>query len=128
MSISTAQLPKKKDSRHVINQPAHGLSLMGNDLPLPAYVDASNEIQPADASDPAKTKAFFVTRIIDADNVEIMHTGFLSVPSHGLTVGDYYYVSDSTPGALVGTAPSQNDIVVYVVNSDTLNLIDKRII
>lgn len=111
---------------------AHGITLSGinNNLPKPVYIDTvSSSVELADANDPQEQKALFVVDVIDANTLLLQQVGFLNATSHGLAVGNYYYIDPTTPGELTGTAPAfpdGNDICVYVVTADELLLIDNR--
>lgn len=111
----------------IINQPAHGFTIAGT-IPLPAYVDPVDDlVKLAQANNSATTSAFFITEIIDTDNFKIKNTGTITAVAHGLSVGSYYYLSDTVAGT-VTTSPSIaiNDVCFYVVDPDTLVLVDFR--
>jgi len=108
---------------------AHGLSITNN-IPLPVFIDVVNgTLGLSDNNDPDKGKAFFVVDILGTDDVLIQNDGFLLAPGHGLDVGNYYFLSETTPGEWQSTLPSggsTNEIGMYVVSTDILLLINNR--
>lgn len=110
-----------------INQPGHGFTI-SNNVPLPAYVDTSGVVQLAQANSLNTLSAFYIVEITDVNNFVIQNNGFLPATSHGLSVGEYYFLSDTTAGDITITEPldSINDVVLFVIDPDTLLLVDNR--
>jgi hypothetical protein len=128
-AVPTQQSTKafvQRDHIRLINQPGHGFSLTNN-IPLPAFLNGST-VELAQADDENTLSAFFITRIIDANNFEIRFNGIHEVPSHGLTVGNYYYLDNSIAGEVTIAEPlnSLDDVVFYVLDGNNLVLIDNR--
>lgn len=106
---------------------AHGLTLPAGFPLMAVYVNSgTGVITPADATAFATCKAFFITEIIDANTLEFQHDGFIEYAAHGLTVGEYYFVTDTGNGGFTLTPPVISDTGFYVVDSNTLLLIDNR--
>lgn len=110
-----------------ITQTAHGFVITGN-IPLPAYVDENdNLVKLAKATSLTTTSAFFITEIIDANSFKIKSSGIVTATAHGLALGNYYYLSVATAGAVTSSPPAAiNDLCFYVVDADTLLLVDSR--
>lgn len=110
-----------------IEKTAHGLSLPGSFTLMAVYVDnATGDILPADATATSTQKTGFVTTIYDANNVRVQLTGFLLATAHGLTVGEYYYVTDAGDGGFSPTPGTVNDVAFFVWDSNHLVLVDNR--
>jgi len=110
-----------------ILKPSHGFSLTNN-IPLPAYFDPSTGLTLAQANDFDTLKAFFITKVIDSNNVEIKQSGIHNAPKHGLNVGEYYFLSPSNAGELISVDPITeiSEVCVHVLDTNTLLLIDNR--
>lgn len=65
-----------------------------------------------------------VDTVVDANNFKIRYGGDLASAAHGLTVGNEFYLSAGSAGALVDTAPSTAGQVVlklgFVRDANTL--------
>jgi hypothetical protein len=65
-----------------------------------------------------------VTEIIDTDNFKFASVGQAVVSTHGLTVGQYYYVSPDTAGQLVISPPTgiteYSNPIVYALDDDRI--------
>lgn len=105
-------------------QAGHGLSLTNN-VPIPAY-SVGGVITPALANVSTTLQAFYVTRIIDADTLELKHSEVFEAPGHGLVVGQYYYLSDTTAGGVDVTPGAIDAPAFYVISPDVITLIDNR--
>ncbi len=112
-----------------VTKPAHGFTLTDN-IPLPAYFDSGTGLTLSQADDADTLKAVFITKIIDANTVEIKHSGIHFAPSHGLTQGSYYFLSQTVAGdsTSFNFITGINDPVFFVIDSDTLLLLDNRAI
>ena len=64
--------------------------------------------QKADHTDRDKLAIGLVTSVTDSDNFEISFNGPTTVNSHGLTVGEYYFTSTTTPGTITSTKQWEN--------------------
>lgn len=111
----------------VLQATAHGLSLPSGHTLMGVYVDAgTGDILPADASASISQKRFFVTEIIDANTLKIQSNGFRTIPSHGYTIGEEYFTTDAGDGGFSVTPGTINDICFYVIDNNTILLIDNR--
>lgn len=110
-----------------INQPGHGFTIT-NGVPLPAY-SAPGGIALAQSDNANTLTAFFIIEIIDVDNFVIaVGTRRINATGHGLTVGQYYFLSETTPGQIVLTLGDRaiKDVCLYVVDANTLIIKDNR--
>ena len=55
-----------------------------------------------------------VTAVADSNNFTIAQSGRFELSSHGLTVGQWYYLSSAAAGGLVTTEPAISQPIVYV--------------
>ena len=55
-----------------------------------------------------------VTAVADSNNFTIAQSGRFELSSHGLTVGQWYYLSAAAAGGLVTTEPAISQPIVYV--------------
>ena len=55
-----------------------------------------------------------VTAVADSNNFTIAQSGRFELSSHGLTVGQWYYLSSAAAGGLVTTEPVISQPIVYV--------------
>lgn len=79
---------------------AHGFSLLDSVYTLAGTYEKA-------LADNAETLGtHVVVEVVDVDTVILAQVGRFEVPSHGLSLGDYYYTSDSTAGLLTATEPS----------------------
>ena len=117
----------ESNDKLIANTPTpHGFTITNN-IPLPATISSSTgDIILADGSDAAKQKTFFISKILSPTSL-LLRGDFLNSPSHGLNVGEWYFVSDTVPGELVSVAPAApNDVAVFVFDANTLILLEKR--
>jgi len=82
-----------------VNQVGHGLSV-GEAV----YYDGANW-QLAQANDAMTLATHLVYQVADVDNFTLIQSGYMT-GFVGLTPGDYYFVSATTPGALQNTDPT----------------------
>jgi len=65
-----------------------------------------------------------VTEVVDANNFKFVSVGQVSIPSHGLVVGDYYTLSAITAGLLVQNETeyigNYHSNIVHVLDANTL--------
>lgn len=110
-----------------VNKVAHGLTLPVGFPLMAIYVDSgTGNIVAADASLATTVKAAFVIEIVDVDNLKMQTTGWFKSDAHGLTPGNYYYVTDAGDGGFSTTPGTINDIAFFVFDSDHLILLDNR--
>lgn len=83
-------------SRRQINQSSHGLSLL--DV---VYFDGTYSKSIADNLDNARKTTEVVVGVTDTDNFMLKSFGYVTISSHGLTVGEWYCLSTTTAGDLV---------------------------
>ena len=96
-------------------QPAHGFSVL-----TPIYHDGV-ELKAAQAN-ASNTLATYVVTEISTNAFTATKFGVVEVPSHGLTVGEFYYTATDTAGGITSTEPlfGYSNPVLYV--QDTLNI------
>ena len=65
-----------------------------------------------------------VIEVSDSDNFIAADIGRVEVPTHGFTVGEYYFLSDATPGLPVTTEPSTgfSNPLFYVEDANILHI------
>ena len=61
-----------------------------------------------------------VTAVADSNTFTVAQSGRFELSSHGLTVGQWYYLDASTAGGLTTTEPSISQPLVYVEGSNHL--------
>lgn len=104
-----------------ITQTAHGFAV-GNAI----YHNGTNW-QKAKADAIATLGTHIVTFVPGANYFFASQIGRCYVPSHGLTIGEFYYVSDVTAGALTTTEPTTySNPLVYVESADYLHVLPFR--
>jgi hypothetical protein len=89
------------------------------------YHDGTNW-QKAQADDPS-TLGTHVIISKSGNDYEVCQAGRVTVSSHGLTVGEYYFTSSVTAGLLTATEPNQySNPLVYVEDANTLHILPFR--
>ena len=107
----------------VVEQAVHGLTIPSNGV-LPLYHDGGGYVEAQ--ADFATTVADVVAIGIPSTNLILLQSsGFLSVPAHGLTLGEWYALDPNFAGALVlaSTLTVGVDIVqnvIFVPSADVL--------
>lgn len=112
----------------LVTQNAHGFVLTNN-VPIPAYVNGSGTVVAAQADDANTLTAFFITEIVNVNQFRTFPGGFFfNAPSHGLVVGDYYFLSETVAGGITNSpnAGQIQDPVFFVFDANTLILLDNR--
>jgi len=72
-------------------------------------------------ADSASTLALgVVTEVADSNTFTVAQSGRFTISSHGLTVGQWYYLDASTAGALTATEPSISQPLVYVESASVV--------
>ena len=61
-----------------------------------------------------------VTEVADSNTFTVAQSGRFTISSHGLTVGQWYYLDASTAGALTATEPSISQPLVYVESASVV--------
>lgn len=123
---ATVNLSKPDSLIADITIAAHGLTFPAGLNLMAAYITALGVVTPANASILTSTKGVFVTAILDANTIRTQTSGFLSYAAHGLTVGDYYYVTDTGDGSFSSTPGTINDVSFLAFDDNNLLLIDNR--
>ena len=59
-----------------------------------------------------------VTAVADSNTFTVAQSGRFELSSHGLTVGQWYYLSASAAGGLVTTEPTISQPIVYVESAN----------
>jgi len=115
-SISTAITFCEHQTSSVIRiqQAAHGFPVM-----TPLY-KGSTEWGRAKADSVDTLSSIVVTNIIDADTFEATQIGRLHSMSHGMTVGEYYYLSDTESGTLSLIKPELAHPVLLVEDENNV--------
>ena len=72
-------------------------------------------------ADSASTLALgVVTAVADSNTFTVAQSGRFTISSHGLTVGQWYYLDASTAGALTATEPAISQPLVYVESASVV--------
>ena len=61
-----------------------------------------------------------VTAVADSNTFTVAQSGRFTISSHGLTVGQWYYLDASTAGALTATEPAISQPLVYVESASVV--------
>ena len=61
-----------------------------------------------------------VTEVADSNTFTVAQSGRFTISSHGLTVGQWYYLDASTAGALTATEPSISQPLIYVESASVV--------
>lgn len=85
-------------------------SYLESSIPAPSHTFVSGDLwkpvtialtlAQADTEEHAETLGL-LSAIVDADTIKIVQSGVVTRTAHGLTVGDVYFLSDTTAGSLV---------------------------
>lgn len=98
-----------------LNQAAHGFSVLDA-----VYTDGATW-QLAQADDSETLATHLVIEVEDVNNVILAQAGRFEITGHGLTLGEYYYTSESVAGQITATEPSTFSNPIVLV--DTVNTI-----
>lgn len=101
-----------------LNQVAHGFSV-GDGI----YHNGTSFVK--GQADDADTLAYYVVvEVSDDDNIIAADFGRIEVPSHGFTVGQYYFLSSDTAGLPTTTEPATgfSNPLFYVESTDFLQV------
>lgn len=108
-----------------VNQAAHGFSA------LDVIFNASGTWTKARADNVATLGIAIVSSVTDANNFTLTTLGHVTSTAHGLTVGQYYYLSATVDGVLDINPPAASignysNPVVYVLDVNTLLMLPWR--
>ena len=67
-----------------------------------------------------------VTEVADSNNFTVAQSGRFELSSHGLTVGQWYYLSADAAGGLVTTEPAISQPIVYVESASFIYVYQYR--
>jgi len=107
-----------------VTQATHGFVV------LDAIYNNAGTWTKAQANSPNTLGIGIVTKVVDGDNFKFMSVGHALITGHGLTIGDYYYVSPTTAGVITETIPSAEGQyqapICYVIDANTLLILPWR--
>lgn len=108
-----------------VTQASHGLT--GR---VPVYYNTSTNLWTAAQANAGTTLGTHLAKVIDSNTLLIVQSGIFPDTSHGLTAGQYYFVSDSTAGTLTVTEPtavgSFSNPMIYVTDANTYIVLGYR--
>lgn len=108
-----------------VTQTGHGLT--GR---VPVYYNTSTNLWTAAQANAGNTLGTHLAKVIDSNTLLIVQSGIFPDPTHGLTAGQYYFVSDSVAGTLTVTEPtavgSFSNPVLYVTDANTYIVLGYR--
>lgn len=63
-----------------------------------------------------------VSKVVDTDNFVVSYSGVVEIPSHGLTIGEYYWLDQTTAGSITSTQPTSGiqQSILHVRDANTL--------
>ena len=97
-----------------ITQSSHGLAVKD------AIRHTGSAWAKAQANDAATLALGIVTEVADSNTFTVAQSGRFTLSSHGLTVGQWYYLSSSSAGGLVTTEPDISQPIVYVESANVI--------
>ena len=74
----------------------------------------------AQADDTSTLALGIVTAVADSNNFTVAQAGRFTISSHGLTVGQWFYLSADTAGGLTSTEPAISQPIVYVESASVI--------
>jgi microcystin-dependent protein len=97
-------------------QAAHGFSLL-----TPIYHNGTTWVKAM--ANQSTTLAMYIVTDVSTNSFTAAKFGAVEVTSHGLTVGEYYYVSSSVLGGIITTEPlfGFSNPVLYVVDANNIH-------
>jgi len=98
----------------LVNQVGHGFS------PLDVIRLSGGTYVLAQANSSTTLGQFVVSTIVDVDNFILVQSGQATIPAHGLTIDEYYFLSDTVAGGLSITAPNLSNPMLYVQDANTV--------
>ena len=101
-----------------VEQTSHGFSV-GNGI----YHNGTQWVL-GQADDPDTLAYYAVVEVSDANTFIAADFGRIEVPSHGYTIGEYYFLSEATAGLATSTEPSTgfSNPLFYVEDANTLQI------
>lgn len=114
-NIPLADQDSTSTTKLAVNQVAHGLAVLDA-----VKVDGSGNYVKAQSDAEANLAVALVIEVTDVDNFVVSQTGYFVIASHGLTVNEVYYLSDSISGGITSTKPSIAQNVLYVVDTNRI--------
>jgi microcystin-dependent protein len=102
-------------------QPGHGFTAL-----TPIYHDGV--IWKKAQANAANTLAMYLVTEASTNSFTATKFGLSEIPSHGLTVGEFYYVSSTTAGALTSVEPifGYSNPVLYVQDANNIHCVVHR--
>lgn len=111
--------------RKTITQVAHGFSIPAYGF-LPLHLDKASGLWVAASSAseilPHET---FLVEIVDTDTFIVQQSGYLNTGAHGLSKGDYYFLTDAGNISLTADADI-DDVVCHVPDTTSVMLLNQR--
>ena len=105
-----------------VNQVSHALPVT-----TPIYFDTGSDLWVRAKADSISTLGtHVVVGVVDADNFLCASVGRFTVTGHGLTVGQYYYTSDTVAGNLTTTEPTISNPMIFVDDANTIDVLNYR--
>jgi hypothetical protein len=110
-------------STFLINQTNHTFSFL---TPI-FYQKSTNSWVKAQANHIDTVATHLVLKIIDENNFLIAFSGNFTIPNHNLSIGEYYFTSETEPGVLTGIIPGHfNNVMLFVESENTINILGFR--
>ncbi len=106
-------------------QTAHGITL-ANGYPVPVYRTTGGLWALAQANAVTTLHTAYVTAVPDANTLTIQQSGFATATGHGLTVGNFYSLDETTAGTVTLTGPENSASAFQVIDANTLQLFAQR--
>jgi len=104
-----------------VNQAAHGFTAA-----TPIYWTGAAWAA-AQSDDPDTVGTHVVVEVVDAANFRAANNGRHTITGHGLTVGEYYFVSDAVAGTLTDTEPTTySNPLVFIEDANTAHILPFR--
>lgn len=111
-----------------VSQTAHGFTIPTEGF-IPVYLDDADGLWKAAQADSDNTMAMAnVVAVADANNFTVQLLGSLTALAHGLTVGNYYYLSDTVAGGLTTAEPTRSQPVAFISSASEIELLQLRAI
>ncbi len=108
----------------IINEVGHGRPI--GPAVIPVY-DNGGIWTDAQADSDLTIATHVIVEVIDTDNFILAKVGKFPIPGHGLTVGSFYYTSESTSGTLTTTEPPvYSNPVVRIRDASTVEVLNYR--
>lgn len=108
-----------------ITQTAHGFSIPSNGILPLVYNNTSGLYEAAQADSVESAADVVAVQIIDVNTILMMENGVITVLNHGLDVGEWYVLSDTTAGGLASlqdvTGTDKNiQYIAFPVNANEI--------